>query len=404
MSSEELKTVFDEKIHVGQELLAYLTKHGSVRGIAKLKKKINVEICFLTKVLNSGHAKMEHALTSNITWYEALISVMKLHDDITAVLEAFSVELETGTKKLSIDIVVKHGYEWIKVIAKNARNVICSLEGDCSYGKRTYIDQAKDILLCAEKHALYFKTPKVVFVFTRGVDEETVKCLTDLGVTVRSIGNEYDWSEKNKDESKGTLENQNQHNTTVFSCSSLKENKNGLLAHVSDIQCLNLDVTTVLAYVSDLTNGGCYFDFDDPCINYQAEQERKEPLKPLLDKLFVGKQLICCQSAYESFSSIIDTVGGESEKKSASQFMEKVLVVNDILSQEFENIKLGGKIKKRSLIVFATGHAMRSVTVTANEGFCRASLNKGIRFAVFLHQPRALTENMKKKIISRSKT
>lgn len=402
MSSEELKKLFDEKIHTGQELLTYLSQNDGIRGIAKLKKKINVEVRFLMKVLNSGSAKMEHALTSNITWYEALISVMKLYGDVTAVLEAFSVELETGSTKLSIDIVVKHGYEWIKVIAKNARNIISSLEGDCSYGKRTYIDQAKDLLLCAEQHTLYFKTPKVVFVFTRGVDEDTTKCLTDLGVTVKSLGREFDWSGEN--EAKGTLENENQHNTMVFNCSSLKENKNGTLAHVSDIQYLNLDVTTLLAYVSDLTNGGCYFDFDDPCINYQAEQERKEPLKPRLDKLFDGKQLICCQSAYESFKSIIDTVGGETEKKFASQLMEKVLVVNDILSQEFENIKLGGKIKKRSLVVFATGHAMRSVTVTANEGFCRASLNKGVRFAVFLHQPRALTENMKKKILSRRKT
>lgn len=52
---------------------------------------------------------------------------------------------------------------------------------------------------------------------------------------------------------------------------------------------LNLGVTTLLAYVSALTNGGCHYNFKSNILKKHAEWERARPVKPVLDKLFEGK-------------------------------------------------------------------------------------------------------------------
>lgn len=58
--------------------------------------------------------------------------------------------------------------------------------------------------------------------------------------------------------------------------------------HFRTTNKLNLCVTTMMAYVSALTNGGCYKSFAEPLLKQQAEWERMRPLKPLLDGLFQG--------------------------------------------------------------------------------------------------------------------
>lgn len=52
---------------------------------------------------------------------------------------------------------------------------------------------------------------------------------------------------------------------------------------------LNLGVTTLIAYVSALTNGGCHYNFKSEILQKHAEWERARPVKPILDNLFEGK-------------------------------------------------------------------------------------------------------------------
>lgn len=51
---------------------------------------------------------------------------------------------------------------------------------------------------------------------------------------------------------------------------------------------LNLGVTTLIAYVSSLTNGGSHYNFETEILKQHAEWERARPVKPILDKLFEG--------------------------------------------------------------------------------------------------------------------
>uniref|UniRef100_A0A1B6HCS2 DUF1308 domain-containing protein n=1 Tax=Homalodisca liturata TaxID=320908 RepID=A0A1B6HCS2_9HEMI len=151
----------------------------------------------------------------------------------------------------------------------------------------------------------------------------------------------------------------------------------------------NLCVTTMIAYVSSLTNGGCNKEFNEPLLNQQAEWERARPVKPFLDNLFSGKDLLCCATAVEDFKSIVNIVGGEEEKSRAAELLSRITVVPDL---PFTDLRPTGKIKERSLLIFGTGHAHKAVTVTANKGFVQAAKQKGARFAVVIHESRALSE------------
>lgn len=57
---------------------------------------------------------------------------------------------------------------------------------------------------------------------------------------------------------------------------------------VGTVERLNLDVSTMVAYVSALTNGRSNFVFHQPLLTQQAEWERARPVKPVLDQVFQG--------------------------------------------------------------------------------------------------------------------
>lgn len=55
------------------------------------------------------------------------------------------------------------------------------------------------------------------------------------------------------------------------------------------ISTLNLDVTTMMAFVSALTCESCDWQFSQPILSEQAQRERLASTKAFLDRLFLGK-------------------------------------------------------------------------------------------------------------------
>lgn len=142
----------------------------------------------------------------------------------------------------------------------------------------------------------------------------------------------------------------------------------------TEIKLLNLDVSTLLAYVTNMANGYNNYVYREPLLTQQAEMERKCPIKPILDNLFHNKELIVCQTAYNNFMSIIDVIGGPKETQRAHDLLHRVRIVDDMpTGRIMERLRLGGRIKDRSRLVFATGDNMKGITVSANEGFVRAA-------------------------------
>ena len=156
---------------------------------------------------------------------------------------------------------------------------------------------------------------------------------------------------------------------------------------------VNLDITAMIAYISALTNGGNSFEFSDKTCSQQAELERKNPVKPFLEKIFKDKELICCASAMRDFQTITNIVGGPGERERAGELIKRVTVVPDSDSPRIHGLEVSGKIKDRSRCIFGTGDSMKIVTVTANTGFVRADLDQGVTLAVVTHPYRPLAED-----------
>jgi len=167
------------------------------------------------------------------------------------------------------------------------------------------------------------------------------------------------------------------------------------LAEVPADATLNLGVTTMIAYVSGLTNGRSEYTFIADNINQLAEKERIMPLKPILDDLFGCRSIIVCQSAYNMFTKILFQMAGPTELVNAQNLMKLVNIVPDVVPDEMQGIKIKGGITYLNLIIFATGYAHSAVTVTANQYFIRAVESERFKpyFGnVFVHQPRSLSE------------
>ncbi|XP_044589817.1 UPF0415 protein C7orf25 homolog [Cotesia glomerata] len=369
---EELIKNLEEKIKSGYQMMEKLKSLSEkIEGADKLSRKINQEVKFLNKVRSTGNVKKEYLQSTNLIHLNAIIERLVVSKDAVSVMRPFKFE----NSRLEVDIVCDSGSSWVKVIARNPRALTLISQGEGEFGQKSVVDQAQAYLSCAELHPHRYKAPEVVFHFACGIENSLAVRLEELRVVVEGvrIGNLDPFDA-------AICKNPEQINSTLESLSQ------------GDIKTLNLDVSTLLAYVSNMTNGHANFDYLEPLLSLQAEWERLRPVKPVLDKIFQGKKLIICETAYKNLMDIINIIGGANETARTKELIKRVTIVDDATEGRILDLALGGKIKNRSRIVFATGEMHKSITVSANEGFVRAAKMQGIECTVILHEPRSLSE------------
>ncbi|XP_005191322.1 UPF0415 protein C7orf25 homolog [Musca domestica] len=356
---DDLLQKAEDKVDLGEVLIKTLDEFSEIPGVQKVQRKIVQEIKFLKKVIKNKTLKINHVQCSNLTHYEFLVKILQQQRDVVHVDCGFAVDYRENP--LRVDIVCENGLKWIKAIARNSKSLTDAARGEASFGARSIIDQAQEFVEASSQNLCMFKCPKVVFYFSHPIENELSMALEAEGVEIASLEKPSE-VDKNSD--------------------------------ISNISILNLDITTLLAYVSNVCNGSCNWKFQEPILTEQAEKERESPLKPILDKLFSGKRLICCTTAHKSFQDIVALLGGPEEKRRAEELTKRVEILPDVTSipPEISTIKFSGKINERSLLIFAFGMDMKAVTVTSNKAFIRSAKMQGINVPVFTHQARALTE------------
>eukprot|EP00058_Branchiostoma_floridae_P004941 XP_002590429.1 hypothetical protein BRAFLDRAFT_62745 [Branchiostoma floridae] len=372
-------------------------KELQVEGCVKLQRRIKAELAYLQKLQKSSmELKENHLRSSNLTHLRAIITTAESLPAISSLLHPFHFTDQSGNRvTLTVDVAANHGLTWVKVIARKAQAMHVIWLGEGQYGEKSVIDQAEDYIAAAADNPLKFSIPQVVFSFFNGITQPIADKLLELGVQVKGeiIAVEGETAE---DDDSDDDEEENSCHSSVSSSSS------GPLHTMppprTECQCLNLDVTTLLAMVSALTNGRSSFRFQEPILNQQAEWERERPLLSELNKYIKGRELIACESAVRDFHAILSTVGGVEEKDRAKQLLQKVKVVADQPSDRAERLELSGRVKERAKVIFGTGDSLHAVTVTANSSFVRAAANQasGVVFSVFEHESRALTEQKEK--------
>lgn len=303
--------------------------------------------------------------------------------------------------RLEIDIVCNSGASWVKVIARNARALTLISLGNGEYGQKSILDQASSYLACSKCHLHHYRPPDVIFHFAYGIEIPLALQLEQMGIIVE--GDRIDKNDENLNSqyNLSLIKKINYHVKIIssiliffiyfleveqgeleFSKESTSDSEKNLDMDLqslntsvlsTEIRLLNLDVSALLAYVTNMANGYNYYVYREPLLTQQAEMERKRPIKPILENLFRDKELMVCRTAYNNFMNIIDVIGGPKETQRAHELLKKVRIVDDVTTGRIMELRLGGKIKDRSRLIFATGENMKSITVSANEGFVRAA-------------------------------
>lgn len=308
---------------------------------------------------------------SNLTFYNYLVENIFDCENLKNV--EYPLHVNHRVEPLKIDIVCDNGTTWIKVIARNSKTINDVVEGRAEYGAKSILDQAEEYIDAAEENHCFFKRPRVVFKFACRINDELVNELTTIGIDVIQ-----------GDESiRGNTEPLN------FIIDKMNNKFN-----IDEPGVINLDISTLLAYVSSLTNGRKDCVFSDPLLMDQAKCEQKIHVKEVLDMLFKNKRLICCETAVTSFKNIINMLAGAGETERATEILEKLEILPDVdeIDEQLSQISVSGKIKERSLFVFSFGLQHQAITATSNEGFIRSVKMQGIDIPAFIHEARALTE------------
>ncbi|KAM9791782.1 UPF0415 protein C7orf25 homolog [Syngnathus typhle] len=365
----------------------------TVEGRGKLCGKLRAELRFLQRAEGGELLLKESQLHStNLTHLSAVLDSAESLEDVVAVLHVFSYRDAAGNKRtLVVDVVANGGHTWVKAVGRKAEALHNIWQGRGSYGAKSVVGQAEDFVCASRQQPVEYLHPHIVFAFYNGVSSPMARRLEEMGVAVRgdivAVNAVPAAGDEDHEDSGEESELTRVDRTTLVASLAFP-------AAVRSEECgrVNMDITALIAYVSSLSHGRCHLSFREPVLTEQAAQERRQPVLPLLDNFMAGKELYACSAAVADFRLILDTLGGPGEKERAGQLLARLHLVDDQPSERALALVPSAKVNRRSLLIFGTGDSLRAVTLTANGRFVRAAANQGVRFSVFMHQPRALTE------------
>ncbi|XP_016386439.1 UPF0415 protein C7orf25 homolog [Sinocyclocheilus rhinocerous] len=424
-----------DRIRVAKELLERVDKICSrqgreVEGRAKLCSNLRAELKFLQKV-EAGKVviKESHLQSTNLTHLRAIVESAENLENVVSVLHVFAYEGPDSQKQtLVVDVVANGGHTWVKAIGRKAEALHNIWQGRGQYGDKSVIRQAEDFLEASRQQPVQYSNPHIIFAFYNGVSSPMADKLKEMGISVRgdivAVNTIIEGGEEEEDEDSedkhGCVEEEEENEALVEEEEEEEEDDDddddddsddtdlmhtrvdrdtivASLAFPTEVKVdvcnrVNLDITTLITYVSSLSHGNCHFTFKEVVLTEQAAQERQEKVLPRLEEFMKGKELFACHSAVEDFRVILDTLGGPVEKSRAEELLARLKVVPDQPSERTQRLVMSSKVNRRSLMIFGTGDTLRAITMTANSGFVRAAANQGVRYNAFIHQPRALTE------------
>ncbi|XP_030016281.1 UPF0415 protein C7orf25 homolog [Sphaeramia orbicularis] len=417
-----MQVTLSERIATAHSLLQRAEQlNRGVEGHGKLCAKLRAELRFLQRV-ESGEliVKESHLHSTNLTHLSAIVESAENLEGVVALLHVFTYRDVVGNRcTLVVDVVGNNGHTWVKAVGRKAEALHNIWQGRGQYGDKSIVRQAEDFLLAARQTPVEYTEPRVVFAFYNGVSRPMADTLHHMGVSIRGdivavnivemdeeelqdvpatqnqglVAEEEEDEEEEEEEEEEEKEEEPECGLTRVDRSNVVESLSfPLQVKVDECRRVNLDITTLITYVSSLSHGRCHLTFREPVLTEQAAQERREAVLPRLDAFMEGKELFACRAAVTDFQVILDTLGGAGEKERAQKLLSHVQVVDDRPSERTLRLTPSTKVNRRSLLIFGTGDSLRAVTMTANSRFVRAAANQGVRYSVFIHQPRALTE------------
>ncbi|XP_029381246.1 UPF0415 protein C7orf25 homolog [Echeneis naucrates] len=400
-----VQVVLQQRIGAAQELLQRAQQLcPGVEGHQKLCGKLRAELRFLRRVeAGELQVKESHLHSTNLTHLTAIVESAENLEDVVALLHVFTYQDACGARQtLVVDVVANGGHTWVKAVGRKAEALHNIWQGRGQYGDKSIISQAEDFLQASRQQPVHYRHPHIVFAFYNGVSCPMANCLRDMGVAVRGdiIAVNSLVTDRGSDEEDEVTGEREMAEDEVDASELTRVDRDTVVAslafptqlQVEECERVNLDITTLITYVSSLSHGRCHFTFREHVLTEQAAQERRVQVLPQLDAFMAGKELFACRAAVSDFQLILDTLGGPGEKERAQKLLSRLHLMDDQPSERTLRLTPSAKVNQRSLTIFGTGDSLKAVTMTANSRFVRAAANQGVRYSVFIHQPRALTE------------
>uniref|UniRef100_A0A3Q3KHF5 Uncharacterized protein n=1 Tax=Monopterus albus TaxID=43700 RepID=A0A3Q3KHF5_MONAL len=386
-----VQVVLQQRISSAKKLLQRAEQMcQGVEGHQKLCGKLRAELRFLWRVETGElQVKESHLHSTNLTHLTAIVESAESLEDVVALLHVFTYQDTSGRQRtLVVDVVANGGHTWVKAVGRKAEALHNIWQGRGQYGDKSIIRQAEDFLQASLQQPVHYQHPHIIFAFYNGVSCPMADRLREMGISVRgdivAVNTMMMEGESAEDEDEEGDLTRVDRGMVVASLAFPTQ------VQVEECRRVNLDITTLITYVSSLSHGRCHFTFREPVLTEPGPPPRR-PL-PQLDAFMAGKELFACHAAVSDFQLILDTLGGPGEKDRAQKLLARLHLVDDQPSERTLRLMPSAKINQRSLMIFGTGDSLRAVTMTANSRFVRAAANQGVRYSVFIHQPRALTE------------
>nr|XP_020466107.1 UPF0415 protein C7orf25 homolog [Monopterus albus] len=406
-----VQVVLQQRISSAKKLLQRAEQMcQGVEGHQKLCGKLRAELRFLWRVETGElQVKESHLHSTNLTHLTAIVESAESLEDVVALLHVFTYQDTSGRQRtLVVDVVANGGHTWVKAVGRKAEALHNIWQGRGQYGDKSIIRQAEDFLQASLQQPVHYQHPHIIFAFYNGVSCPMADRLREMGISVRGDivavntmmmeGESAEDEDEEGDATENKHEEEEDEEEEVVASELTRVDRGMVVAslafptqvQVEECRRVNLDITTLITYVSSLSHGRCHFTFREPVLTEPGPPPRR-PL-PQLDAFMAGKELFACHAAVSDFQLILDTLGGPGEKDRAQKLLARLHLVDDQPSERTLRLMPSAKINQRSLMIFGTGDSLRAVTMTANSRFVRAAANQGVRYSVFIHQPRALTE------------
>lgn len=310
-----LQAVLQQRISSAQQLLQRAeTLCLGVEGHQKLCGKLRAELRFLQRVeAGEVHVKESHLHSTNLTHLTAIVDSAQSLDDITALLHVFTYQDSAGHRRtLVVDVVANGGHTWVKAVGRKAEALHNIWQGRGQYGDKSIIRQAEDFLQASRQQPVHYCHPHVIFAFYNGVSSPMADHLRDMGVSVRgdivavnAVATEEEEEQHQEEEEEQAEEDKDgEVDEEEEDTSELTRVDRGTVVaslafpaqvHVEECRRVNLDITTLITYVSSLSHGRCHFAFREHVLTEQAAQECRQQVLPQLDAFMEGKELLPCR-------------------------------------------------------------------------------------------------------------
>ena len=385
------------------------TRVKGVYGFARFKRRIKSE---LTKLQQIEDEEQIYSSTNifhlNAIWNYCIEIGF---NNVKSISKKMKYENE---KFVIVDVVSHSGLKWVKIKCKNPYSI-----------QQQVIKQEErsNILILADRYIeaarankVKFKTPSIEFVFDKGVTSDICQLLKQKSVRIK--GNiiesnvlfadddtEHKTEEKEEDEINESAVNLGPKTMmTLISSLANKEIDDEFWQIVENYVIEREDNPDT--FVTSIYHKALDFQYNSKVmmkrfgakstqmlstmVGYYYE-EIQYPVMPVIMQYIGNKQIVCCESAWQSVTKLVGMGAGAKEFNRYKVLASKVTVVPDQISERAAKLNSKG-MSDMNKAVFGTGDSLKILTVGGAQAFVRKAKQKGVDFYCKVHDVRPFVE------------